>query len=210
MSAVRLAVSVAERASKIPGAVHSSYRSVCGSRKGRRRGLKSAGAFVGNSLAGQGLWGSLTPMTHRRRTQPPYGSPRPSGPALDVASVEAVARRVVELLRTESPAPRTRRLVDAATLAAELGVERSWVYTHRAELGGIQLGAGSKPRLRFDVDIARELLARSTSKQSQTPQTPAAAGRSSRRSRQRLGSSPELLPIRGSATPVDAGRKRSR
>ncbi len=148
-------------------------------------------------------------MTHRRRTQPPYGAPRPSGPTLDVASVEAVARRVVELLRTESHSPRERRLVDAATLAAELGVERSWVYTHRAELGAIQLGAGSKPRLRFDVDIARELLASSTSKGSQTPRTPAATGDSSRRRRQRLGSSPDLLPIRGPATAIDASRERS-
>ena len=146
MRAGRLAVSVAEAATARIGPG-------CGEPRGRRRGLES-GAFVGNSLAGHGLWGSLTPMTHRRRTQPPYGSARPSGPALDVASVEAVARRVVELLRAERHSPRERRLVDAATLAAELGVERSWVYTHRAELGGIRLGAGSKPRLRFDVDIA--------------------------------------------------------
>jgi hypothetical protein len=126
-----------------------------------------------------------------------------------VASVEAVARRVVELLRTEHHSPRERRLVDAATLAAELGVERSWVYAHRAELGGIQLGAGSKPRLRFDVDMARELLAHSTSKESQTPQTPVVTGVSLRRRRQPLGSGPELLPIRGPATAFDARREGS-
>jgi hypothetical protein len=160
-------------------------------------------------MAGHGLWGSLTPMTHRRRTQPPHDSPTPSGPALDAASVEAVARRVVELLRTESRSSRERRLVDAATLAAELNVERSWVYAHRAELGAIQLGSGSKPRLRFDVDIARELLASSTSKESQAPQTPVAAGSSSRRRRQRLGSNTQLLPIRGSATAIDASREHS-
>jgi hypothetical protein len=201
MGAARLAVNVAEAAT-------AGIGRCVGSREGRCRGLESR-AFVDNSLAGHGLWGSLTPMTHRRRTQPPYGSPRPSSPALDVASVEAVARRVVELLRAEHRSPRERRLVDAATLAAELGVERSWVYAHRADLGAIQLGSGSKPRLRFDVDMARELLARSTSRESQTPQTPVAAGDSSRRRRQRLGSSPDLLPIRGSATTVDAGRKRS-
>ncbi len=145
-------------------------------------------------------------MTHRRRTQPPYDSPTPSGPALDAASVEAVAQRVVELLRTESHSPRERRLVDAATLAAELGVERSWVYAHRAKLGAIQLGAGSKPRLRFDVDIARELLASSASKESQTPQTPVAPSVSPRSGRKRLGSNPNLLPIKGS---TESNRRRS-
>jgi hypothetical protein len=96
--------------------------------------------------------------------------------------VEAVAQRVVELLHTESHSPLGLRLVDAATLAAELGVERSWVYAHRAELGAIQLGSGSKPRLRFDVNMARELLARSGIGRS--PKGKATAqGRISRRAR---------------------------
>lgn len=177
---------------------------VSGSRRRRRRGLECR-AFVGNSLAGLGLWGSLTPMTHRRRTQSPLDSPTPSSPALDAASVEAVAQRVVELLRTERHSPRERRLVDASTLAAELGVERSWVYAHRAELGAIQLGSGSKPRLRFEVDMAQDLLARSISRGAHTP----AANGSSPRRRKRLGSSFELLPIRGSATTFDVGPERS-
>ena len=175
----------------------------------RRRGLECR-AFVGNSLVGHGLWGSLTPMTHRRRTQSPFASQTPSGPALDAASVEAVARRVVELLRTERHSARERRLVDAATLVAKLGVERSWVYAHRAELGAIQVGAGSKPRLRFDADVARELLARSTCKESQTQQTPTVAGSQQRRHRQRSGSGAELLPIRSVAGASDASRERLR
>jgi hypothetical protein len=80
---------------------------------------------------------------------------------LDAASVEAVARRVVELMRGEGSSS-VRGLVDAATLAAELGVTRSWVYEHRVELGAVRLGAGSKPRLRFDVQRAREVLARNS------------------------------------------------
>jgi hypothetical protein len=87
--------------------------------------------------------------------------------------VEAVARRVAELIRTESDHHAARRLVDAATLAAELGVERSWVYAHRDELGAIQLGTGSKPRLRFDPAIARSVLAHSASTGSHEPKTPA-------------------------------------
>jgi len=111
-------------------------------------------------------------MTHRTRAQSLAGSPPAAGGVLDEAFVEALARRVVELMRSESNPPLARRMVDAATLAGELGVERSWVYAHRQELGGVQLGTGSKPRLRFDLDTARELLARSTSKEAQAPQTP--------------------------------------
>jgi hypothetical protein len=50
---------------------------------------------------------------------------------LDAASVEAVARRVVELMRGEGSSS-VRGLVDAATLAAELGVTRSWGSTNTA------------------------------------------------------------------------------
>lgn len=148
-------------------------------------------------------------MAHRRRTQPPADSP-PAQTALDAASVEAVARRVVELIRSEGDSPVGRRLVDAATLAVELGVERSWVYAHRAELGAIQLGTGSKPRLRFDMAAAREVLARSGSHESHESQTPAPVSRLASRRRQRMASRVGLLPIKGSATLADARRERSR
>jgi len=119
-------------------------------------------------LAVFGRSGSLTPMAHNQRTQPPEGS-LPAGPALDAASIEAVARRVVELIRDEGGSPTGRQLVDAATLAAELGVDRSWVYSHRGELGAIKLGAGSKPRLRFDREVALEVFAGYATKQPQHP-----------------------------------------
>ena len=72
-----------------------------------------------------------------------------SGGRLDLAYVEALAHRVVELLHDETRESVDRRLVDAATLAAELGVERSWVYEHANELQPIRLGNGPKARLRF-------------------------------------------------------------
>lgn len=92
------------------------------------------------------------------------GQVRPSGaldpPAtVDAAWVEAVALRVVQLMRSGDVVD-DRRLVDAATLASELGVDRSWVYAHRDELGAVRLGSGSKPRLRFNVQVARAALAR--------------------------------------------------
>jgi hypothetical protein len=63
-------------------------------------------------------------------------------------AVERIAQRVAELLTAEAPqAP--SRMVDAATLARELGVERDWVYEHAEELGAVRLG-GPKGRLRFD------------------------------------------------------------
>ncbi len=116
---------------------------------------------------------------------------------------------MVELIRDEGDSPTARRLVDAATLAAELGVGRSWVYAHRGELGAIQLGTGSKPRLRFDSEVARNVLAYSASKESQEPKTPVPLRSSRRRRQRRTGSGPELLPIRGSVSPIDADRERS-
>ncbi len=41
-------------------------------------------------------------------------------------------------------------LVDAATIAHRFGVTRSWCCDHANELGAIRIGAGAKPRLRFD------------------------------------------------------------
>lgn len=177
-------------------------------RGGQRRWV--CRAPVDNSLAGSDQLGSLTHITHRGRTQPPDGPPPPTGPTLDAASVEAVARRVVELIRSEGDSPAGRRLVDAATLAAELGVERSWVYAHRAELGAIQLGSGSKPRLRFEVEVAEGLLASFTSSESCAPQSRVVVGSSSRRRRRRMGGRAELLPIRGVAAATDTGRERPR
>jgi hypothetical protein len=72
---------------------------------------------------------------------------------IEAQVVEVIARRVVELLQAEVQPT----LVDAATLARDLGVERDWVYSHAKDLGAIRLG-GSHGRLRFDRKIARERL----------------------------------------------------
>lgn len=82
----------------------------------------------------------------------------PTGPVtLDDEDIEAVAARVVELLRAQ---PATAgRLVDAATLARTLGVDRHWVYARAREFGAVRLGSGPKARLRFDVARARAALA---------------------------------------------------
>ncbi len=141
-------------------ATRSQAVSVCPGGDGKAVAWTLSRTLAEKSLAGLGNSRSLTPMAPHDRPQPHY--PERPHAILDAAFVEAVARRVVELMRGEgvssSSSSSSRGLVDAATLAAELGVTRSWVYEHRAELGAIQLGAGAKPRLRFDVQSAREAL----------------------------------------------------
>jgi hypothetical protein len=77
---------------------------------------------------------------------------------LDPRDVEAIARRVAELVAAARPAaPPAVRYVDAAEVARALGVERDWVYAHARELGTIRLG-GTQGRLRFDLrEVTRAL-----------------------------------------------------
>lgn len=102
--------------------------------------------------------------------------------ALDTDSIEAVARRVAELLRGESVAG---ELIDAAEVAHRFNVSRSWVYEHATQLGAITLGNGDKPRLRFDPATVYEQLA--------ARPAPVTAPRGSAR---RPRASAALLPIR--------------
>ncbi len=99
-------------------------------------------------------------------------------------------------------------LVTAATVAAVLGVSRDCVYAHADELGGKRICDGPLGRLRFDLDRALAALTPcSTSKESQQPKTPTNTGSSPRRRRQGMGSSVELLPIRGSTVPLNVRRE---
>jgi hypothetical protein len=116
---------------------------------------------------------------------------------LSGADIEAVACRVVELLE-ERLTRRPGRLVDAGEIAGRHDLRREWVYAHADELGAIRLGAGERPRLRFDPEVVAERLAAcSAGRRSQAPQEPAPARKPSRRRRRRTGSETKLLPIRG-------------
>jgi hypothetical protein len=69
----------------------------------------------------------------------------------DLDLVEAVARRVVALLREEGLVPsEAPRLLTVAQVAREFGLSPDWVYGHARQLGAIRLGSGPKARLRFD------------------------------------------------------------
>ncbi len=114
---------------------------------------------------------------------------------------DLVARRVVELL-DERDQGVTSALVDAATLARLLSVSRSTVYEHAAELGAIEAGNGSKPRLRFDPSTARSAWTARLGRERSEPLEPEPQPREPRR-RRRRATRPggELLPIRGLPAP---------
>jgi hypothetical protein len=49
-------------------------------------------------------------------------------------------------------------LVDAATLARQLGVSRATIYEHARELGAVRVGGSARGRLRFDPEQVRRIL----------------------------------------------------
>jgi hypothetical protein len=102
----------------------------------------------------------------------------------------AIAEHLADLLHHRPPV----RLVDAATLAAALGVSRDFVYAHANELGGERIGSGPRGRLRFDLDKALAACTPSpVSKEFSQPIVPTAK----RRRRTATSGAARLLPIRG-------------
>lgn len=71
-------------------------------------------------------------------------------------SIEAIALRLAELL---SGGASSDRWIDANEVARRHGVSRAFVYEHADELGAIRVGAGPRPRLRFDPSAVEERLA---------------------------------------------------
>ena len=77
---------------------------------------------------------------------------------LDPDGVEALARRLAELMAPEEPEPGREPLMSAAEVAEWWGVDRRWIYEHAEELGVRRLGKGIRPRLRFDpAEVAESL-----------------------------------------------------
>jgi hypothetical protein len=107
---------------------------------------------------------------------------------LDEASVNAVAKRVAELLRGKSTGD---DFIDAAEVGRRFSLSRDYVYEHADELGAIRLGNGSRARLRFDPATVRERLTHLTVRDSETE--PQRANQRSVRSR----GSVDLLPVKG-------------
>lgn len=117
----------------------------------------------------------------------------------DLALVDAVAARVLELLAERNPPPGRSPLVSAAELAEILGVTRDTVYQHADELGAVRIGGdGRRRRLRFDVEKAvAAWTACEATNSSQPADPPTPAGRSRRRRQRAPGSEGERLPSGG-------------
>jgi hypothetical protein len=125
------------------------------------------------------------------------GASRSEPLVLAPESVEAVARLVVELLREEGVPTLAGGLVSATELALRLGVDRSWVYEHAAELGARRLGGGRKPRLRFDLAEAEAAIGCVAGRESPASQDRIVEPKRRPRRRPSAGAAADLLPIRG-------------
>jgi len=64
--------------------------------------------------------------------------------------IEAIAQRTAELVRRNARPSHGDGVLTARQVAERLGVKVGWVYENADALGGLRLGGGSKPRLRFD------------------------------------------------------------
>src|SRR3954451_17178260 len=104
---------------------------------------------------------------------------------LTAADVEAIARRVAELLQDEW---RAGHHLDTTAVATMLGGSGDWVREHAAELGAIRVGDGAKGALRFDIKRVKAALDRRRLREPR---------REPRRrpGPQRRSSSVELLPL---------------
>ncbi|MGO9761295.1 MAG: hypothetical protein ACLP1Q_08570 [Solirubrobacteraceae bacterium] len=86
---------------------------------------------------------------------------------------DRVAERVAERLapRLELAHERPEGLISASDVARMTGMKRWWVYDHAGDLGAVQLGSGSRPRLGFHPARVRQYLESRTHKP--PPPTPA-------------------------------------
>lgn len=65
---------------------------------------------------------------------------------LDAASVDAIARRVAELVAPTA----TDRWMTVSEIADRFSVSSDYIYEHKAELGAVRLGDGPRSPIRFD------------------------------------------------------------
>jgi hypothetical protein len=113
----------------------------------------------------------------------------------DSSFVDAVARRVVELLREEAVVSREGpRLLTVAAVSQEFGVSTDWVYANAGRLGAIRLGSGPRARLRFDRATIADRIAKVGSRAARDRSSP----RGMRPRGAREGADGDLLPILGS------------
>jgi hypothetical protein len=111
----------------------------------------------------------------------------------DFSLVDAVARRVVELLREEGAVSRGGpRLLTVAAVSEEFGVSADWLYANARRLGAIRLGSGPRARLRFDRATIADRIAKVASRAARDH----SSQHGKRRRGTRDGADGDLLPIR--------------
>jgi len=116
---------------------------------------------------------------------------------LSEADVDAIARRVVELLGEPDPAASAAALVwTTARVAAEIGMSEEWVRDHRDDLGALP-AKGERPRLLFDPAAVRAWATAREEGERSPRRNPAPAKARRRAPAQRMSSGVDLLPIRG-------------
>ncbi|MGI8802467.1 MAG: hypothetical protein ACR2KV_09890 [Solirubrobacteraceae bacterium] len=124
---------------------------------------------------------------------PPAAEVLPVSVDLSPDAIEAIARRVVELIddRVDRPG-----LVDAAAVAEHFAVKPAWVYEHAEELGAIRLGDGRRARVRFSIEGAgRALAERTAARYVPPPVRPVKATKPKAQARPRDWPAAPLLPI---------------
>jgi hypothetical protein len=117
------------------------------------------------------------------------GTHAPTATELTPRCIEAIAARVIELLKEHTHhLQHPESLIDVAELARQTGLSRTWIYEHARELGAIRLGDGPRARLRFNPDTVQRLLEREP-----PPRVEPAPAK--RRRQFRAMNDTELLPI---------------
>jgi hypothetical protein len=110
---------------------------------------------------------------------------------------ERVAARVLERLQRDGQDVQRPALLDVTAVARLLGVSDDYVRAHRDELGVVRLPGAP---LRFDAVVVADLMvSRCCSEKPQKAGSPAPPDVSAGR-RRRSGATPDLLPIKGSAS----------
>ena len=116
--------------------------------------------------------------------------------------IERMLELVLERMGDTPATPGSGELVDAAEIARRFNLTPATVRARADEFGAIRVGDGPRPRLRFDPARvvaalgAGDLLHHEQS--ATTGEAPAQPTIRRRRRAARVGTDPELLPIRGS------------
>jgi hypothetical protein len=88
-------------------------------------------------------------------------------------------------------------------------VTPGFVYAHAGELGAHRLGDGPRARLRFDLADVDAWLSACSARRGSAAAEPAPRGSLRRRREKPLGTTADLLPIRGRIRPTDGLREAS-